>query len=114
MVRIFKILHRKEWEEAVENGVFRGSEVDLRDGYIHFSTASQTAETANRHFSGQDDLLIVAFDADLMGEKLRWEASRHGQLFPHLYATLDPSQALMVVDLPWEGAAHRFPEGLAQ
>lgn len=85
---IYKIVPASLWREAERSGVFAGSPVDLRDGFIHFSTAAQLAETAQKHFAGQRDLLVVAVDADSL--ELRWEPSR-GQLFPHLYGTLELS-----------------------
>ena len=76
------------WNEAEAAGTFTGSAVDARDGYIHFSTAAQLEETARRHFAGQLDLVLVEVDAAALGEALRWEPSRDGALFPHLYAPL--------------------------
>jgi len=88
LTRIYKILKRAEWEAARAAGAFGGSAVDLADGYIHFSAADQARETARRHFAAQDDLLILAVDAAALGPALRWEPSRGGALFPHLYAHL--------------------------
>ncbi|EFL87877.1 DUF952 domain-containing protein [Ahrensia sp. R2A130] len=96
---IYKIAERKAWEDAVELGVFEGAPVDKADGYIHFSTAGQASETLEKHFAGQADLLLLAFDADAMGEELKWEPSRGGALFPHLYATLDPALATAEFEL---------------
>jgi uncharacterized protein (DUF952 family) len=109
MERVFKILRREEWHKALVEGVFSGSKVDIQDGFIHLSTAVQAAETAARHFSGQTDLILAEFVADRLGEHLKWEISRDGQLFPHLYAALDPAQAVSVADLPWDGQKHCFP-----
>jgi uncharacterized protein (DUF952 family) len=111
MTQIYKIISRDSWQAAVAKGRFFGATIDLTDGYIHFSTADQAEETAARHFVGQSDLLLVAFNADAMGEKLRWEASRGGALFPHLYDSLDPALALWALPLPWNGARHDFPIG---
>jgi uncharacterized protein (DUF952 family) len=88
MTPIHKILPRREWDEALAKGRFRGSPVDLADGFIHFSTADQMAETVRRHFVGQPDLVVLTVDADGLGPALRWEPSRGGALFPHLYAPL--------------------------
>lgn len=111
MPLIYKILPRTLWQEAIAEGVFRGAPVDLADGYIHFSTADQARETAAKHFAGQSDLLIAAFDADAFGEDLKWEPSRGGALFPHLYQTLNPGSAIWVKPLPiGEDGAHVFPE----
>lgn len=90
--------------------MFRGSEHDLRDGFIHFSTAAQVAETAARHFAGQRDLLLVRIDSEALGDRLRWEASRGGDLFPHLYGELDPAAVLGVDPLPLgPNGQHQFP-----
>ncbi|MCA3255871.1 MAG: DUF952 domain-containing protein [Alphaproteobacteria bacterium] len=107
---IYKILSRAEWDAAVAAGVFAGSAVDLKDGYIHFSTADQVRETAAKHFAGQTDLLLVALDPARLGPALKWEPSRGGALFPHLYAPLDPALAASIADLPWNGEAHIFPD----
>jgi uncharacterized protein (DUF952 family) len=88
MTVIYKICERKEWLAAEHHGEFRGSEADARDGFIHFSTAAQLAGTAANHFAGSRDLLLVAVDADPLGPALKWETSRGGELFPHLYAAL--------------------------
>jgi uncharacterized protein (DUF952 family) len=87
--KIYKICPASAWREAERQGVFRGSPVDLRDGFIHFSTASQVTETARKHFAGQDGLFLVAVDADALGDALKWEPSRNDELFPHLYGELD-------------------------
>lgn len=111
MTLIFKIVPKSLWQEAVDRGVFEGAPVDLADGYIHFSTGDQARETAAKHFAGQTDLLLAAFEAERFGEALKWEPSRGGALFPHLYDTFKPDTALWVRDLPLspEGE-HFFPE----
>jgi uncharacterized protein (DUF952 family) len=86
---IYKILSAAEWRAAQAAGHFTGSAVDLQDGFIHFSTAAQAQETARRHFAGQAGLVVLEVEADELGEALRWEPSRGGDLFPHLYAPLD-------------------------
>jgi uncharacterized protein (DUF952 family) len=91
---IYKIVARGEWEAAVAAGRYAGAQVDLGDGFIHFSTGSQVAETASKHFRGQPDLVIVAFEEHGFGADLRWEPSRGGDLFPHLYGELAPSMAV--------------------
>jgi uncharacterized protein (DUF952 family) len=91
---IYKLLDRQAWDAALGQGVFGGSAVDLADGFIHFSTAAQAAETARRHFAGQADLMLVAVEADRLGAALRWEPSRGGEPFPHLYGTLPTSAAV--------------------
>ncbi|MEL6701014.1 MAG: DUF952 domain-containing protein, partial [Pseudomonadota bacterium] len=87
--------------------------VDLADGFIHFSTAEQVRETALRHFSGEDDLVIAAVDAASLGSDLKWEASRGGALFPHLFRTLQRSDVTWHAPLPLDGQRHRFPEVVA-
>lgn len=88
MTLIYKICPAPLWQEAERAGVFAGAPVDLADGYIHFSTAAQVAETAAKHFAGQTDLLLVAVDDEALGTDLRYELSRGGALFPHLYGLL--------------------------
>ena len=85
---IYKILSAREWREAQRQGVYRGSADDRRDGFIHFSTAEQTPGTYEKYFSGQNGLMLAAIDADALGTALKWEASRGGALFPHLYGDL--------------------------
>jgi uncharacterized protein (DUF952 family) len=94
---IYKLLPTAEWREAERRGRFDGSAVDRRDGYIHFSDRSQVVETAARHFAGQTALTLLTVDPDRLGAALRWEASRGGALFPHLYAPL-PVDAVVAVD----------------
>jgi uncharacterized protein (DUF952 family) len=105
---IYKIIMQDEWTSAVASGVFTGSAIDVKDGFIHFSDGTQVRETANRYFSGQDGLVLIAFDAGALA-LLKWEVSRGGALFPHLYGPLDPALALWVKPLPWDGVSHVFP-----
>ncbi|WP_417676282.1 DUF952 domain-containing protein [Roseibium sp.] len=108
---IFKIVPENLWQEAEALGVFKGAPVDLADGFIHFSTADQARETAAKHFAGQEGLLLAAFDADALGPDLKWEPSRGGDLFPHLYADLPTSLAVWVRPLPLgPDGAHVFPD----
>jgi uncharacterized protein (DUF952 family) len=100
MQLIFKIASAADWRTAEEVGVFKGAGVDLSDGYIHFSTAEQVAETAAKWFSGRGDLVLAAVDADALGTALRWEPSRGGALFPHLYALLRLSDVRWTRPLP--------------
>lgn len=100
MALIYKIILRSAWEAAAAAGEFAGAPVDLADGYIHFSTAEQAIETAAKHFAGQRDLLLVAFDPKSFGDALVWEPSRGGALFPHLYAPLSTALAVSVAPLP--------------
>ena len=99
MRMIYKICPASAWREAERHGVFRGSPVDIGDGFIHFSTASQVAETARKHFAGQTGLFLVAVDADALGDALRWERSRNDELFPHLYGELDLGSVTGVLSL---------------
>jgi uncharacterized protein (DUF952 family) len=99
-LRIYKILPRADWDAARAAGSFVGSAVDRKDGYIHFSTAAQAQETARRHFAGQADLVVLELEADDLGEALRWEPSRGGELFPHLYGRLAAAQVLGVSHAP--------------
>jgi len=108
---IYKICDRTAWEEAEIAGRFAGSPVDGRDGFIHFSTVAQLAGTAAKHFAGQSDLILVAVDGDALGDALKWEPSRGGELFPHLYAALPVSAVLWARPLPDETDGRRaFPE----
>ena len=111
MALIYKIISRASWESAEKHGIFEGAAIDLADGFIHFSDVAQVEETARRHFSGQDGLVLVAFAAERFGPALKWEVSRGGALFPHLYDSVDTTLALWVKDLPWSGTSHIFPEG---
>jgi uncharacterized protein (DUF952 family) len=107
---IYKICRAAEWRAAEQAGVFRGSAVDLRDGFIHFSAADQVAETAARHFAGQTDLLLIHVDADALGDALRWEVSRGGALFPHLYGDLRMEAVIRAEPLPLgPDGRHVFP-----
>ncbi|WP_181708366.1 DUF952 domain-containing protein [Chthonobacter rhizosphaerae] len=109
---IYKIAPRPLWEEAERTGVFQGAPVDLADGYIHFSTAEQVGETAAKHFAGQTDLVLAAIRPELLGEALRYEPSRGGALFPHLYGPLALAHVAWVEPLPWRDGAHVFPDGV--
>ncbi|MET0605248.1 MAG: DUF952 domain-containing protein [Beijerinckiaceae bacterium] len=100
MTLIYKIAPASLWAEARDSGVFAGSPVDLADGYIHFSTREQAEETAARHFHGQRDLVLAAVEAEKLGAGLKWEPSRGGALFPHLYGPLAMSTVTWVRPLP--------------
>ena len=107
---IYKIVPRELWQPARVAGLFKGAPIDLKAGFIHFSTAVQAVETARLHFAGQSDLLLVAVDATLFGDALKWEASRGGDLFPHLYADLPLDAVLWEKPLPLgEDGLHLFP-----
>lgn len=107
---IYKICPELLWRAAESAGVFRGAPIDVQDGFIHFSTAAQAVETAARHFARQDNLLLVQVDSARLGERLRWEVSRGGALFPHLYGDLDLTAVSKVDPLPLGAdGAHIFP-----
>lgn len=107
---IYKICPSALWLEAEREGVFAGAPVDLADGFIHFSTADQAPETAAKHFSGQGDLLLIAVEEDVLGASLKYEPSRGGHLFPHLYAPLDLAAVRWVKPLPLGAdGVHIFP-----
>ena len=110
MPTIYKICPATLWREAERAGAFRGSEADIRDGFIHFSTAAQAEETAAKHFAGARDLVLVRVDANRLGERLKWERSRGAELFPHLYGDLDLAAVTKVDPLPLEpDGRHKFP-----
>ena len=107
---IYKILPGRLWAAVLERGSFSGSAVDLADGFIHFSTAAQVRETAARHFAGVADLVLVAVPVNAVAAALKWEASRGGDLFPHLYAPLAVELATWVKPLPiGPDGTHAFP-----
>src|SRR5512143_1696914 len=108
---IYKICSSSEWREAEGAGAYRGSAVDRKDGFIHFSTAEQAEETAAKWFSGQHGLFLVGVDAEALGPRLKWEPSRGGALFPHLYGELDLKAVLRVDPLPLDASGrHVFPK----
>jgi len=108
---IYKICPAPAWREAERRGVFQGSADDRRDGFIHFSTAAQLPGTAAKHFAGQAGLLLIAVDASSLGEALRWEPSRGGELFPHLYGDLGLGAVTGTADLRLRpDGSHDLPE----
>ena len=109
---LYKILSADQWRAAQARGVFEGSAVDLKDGFIHLSTAQQMRETAARHFAGPDGLVLVGFREEDLRD-LKWEPSRGGDLFPHVYGVIDTALAASQYPLPLENGAHRFPVGVA-
>ncbi|HEY6560714.1 MAG TPA: DUF952 domain-containing protein [Polyangiaceae bacterium] len=106
---VYKICPRAAWQEAEQEGAYRGSADDRRDGFIHLSTASQVPGTAAKYFRGQTDLVLVAVVASALGASLRYEPSRGGGSFPHLYADLAVTAVRWVKDLPWDGGTHVIP-----
>jgi uncharacterized protein (DUF952 family) len=108
---IYHMCRADEWAAAVAPGSYRGSSQDLADGFIHFSTAAQIVESARRHRAGQDGLLLLAVDPARLGDRLKWEPSRGGDLFPHLYGPLDPAESASVRPLPLgPDGMHVFPD----
>ncbi len=108
---VYKIVPESLWRPAKEKGVFEGAEIDVKDGFIHFSTGAQARETARLHFAGETGLLLVAVDAVSLGESLRFEPSRGGDLFPHLYGSLPMSGVLWEMPLLiGVDGQHAFPE----
>jgi uncharacterized protein (DUF952 family) len=103
---VYKICTAALWAVAERERVFRGAPIDIADGYIHFSTAEQVAETLARHFAGQTDLLLVEVDTARLGDALKWEPSRGGALFPHLYRDLELSAVTRVMALPLSPDGH--------
>jgi uncharacterized protein (DUF952 family) len=105
---VYKICAVDLWQEAERHGSFDGAPVDAHDGYIHLSAADQVAQTAALHFTGQEGLVLVAVTADSLGDALRWEPSRGGALFPHLYGALPLDAVLWVKPLPLGGDGHHI------
>jgi uncharacterized protein (DUF952 family) len=106
----YKIVDRSLWSEAERAGVFAGAGIDKKDGYIHFSTAEQAPQTAALHFAGVKGLVLVAVDATVLGPALKWEPSRNGMLFPHLYTPLPMNAVLWTRPLPLgQDGRHAFP-----
>ncbi|WP_172331618.1 DUF952 domain-containing protein [Mangrovicoccus sp. HB161399] len=113
-MRIYKIFRAAEWAALERDGTTDGAPVDLADGFIHFSTAAQVAETAAKHFAGAEGLVLAAIEADALGGALKWEPSRGGQLFPHLYRALALSEVAETWPLPLDAdGRHAFPEAMA-
>ncbi len=108
---IYKISPQNAWHQAERAGTFTGSPIDIEDGFIHFSTAEQAAETAAKHFAGQDDLFLIAVEADRLGQELKWEKSRDDALFPHLYREMRLNDVHWAQPLPLVHGVHIFPVG---
>ena len=111
-MQIYKILRADEWATLCANGQTQGAPIDVADGYVHLSTGTQVAETVSKHFGQVDGLSILALDSDALGEDLKWEPSRGGALFPHLYRDLRLSDVIWQTDLPLGENGHVFPEGV--
>ncbi len=109
MPLIYKIASTELWREAESQGSFKGAPIDLADGFIHFSTGEQARETVALHFKGHDDLVIAAIDPEKLAHSLKWEPSRGGALFPHLYGALPLDAVLWVKPLPMNAdGSHDF------
>ena len=106
---IFKIFRAEEWADIQANGSTLGAPIDLADGFIHFSTADQVKETAAKHFAAETGLQLLACKAESFGDALKWEVSRGGALFPHLYRPLNLSEVLWSNELPLGPNGHDFP-----
>jgi uncharacterized protein (DUF952 family) len=109
---IYKIFRRPEWDAFRAAGQTAGAPVDLADGFVHFSAAPQLAETAAKYFADVSDLVLVACDSGRLGADLKWEASRGGALFPHLYRDLRLTDVVWDKSLPLGASGHIFPEGV--
>ena len=109
---IYKIFHTPEWDALKADGSTLGAPVDRADGFVHFSTAAQVEETALKHFADATDLVLVACDAAHLGDALRWEPSRGGEDFPHLYRPLRTDDVVWHKPLPLVDGLHRFPPDL--
>lgn len=108
---IYHMCRAEEWQAAQETGLYPGSSQDRADGFIHFSTAAQVKESAAKHRAGQDGLLLLEVDAAALAEALKWEPSRGGQLFPHLYGALPVDAVLGAHPLPLGAdGLHIFPD----
>lgn len=110
LMLIYKIFRADEWSALQSQGETLGAPIDLSDGFIHFSTAAQAAETAAKHFAGVDGLFLLALDADALGPQLKWEVSRGGAEFPHLYRKMQLAEVLWAKPLPLVDGVHHFPE----
>ncbi|WP_027259307.1 DUF952 domain-containing protein [Leisingera aquimarina] len=110
---IYKIFRADEWAALQAAGETQGAPIDVADGYVHFSTATQAAETAAKHFAGAEGLTLLACDADAMGDDLKWEVSRGGAKFPHLFRNIRMPDVVWAKPLPLVEGAHQFPEEMA-
>jgi uncharacterized protein (DUF952 family) len=109
---LYKIMSKQEWAAALVKGTYEGSDVDMKDGFIHLSTAHQVRTTAQRHFEGKADLLLISVREESLGQSLKWEPSRGGNLFPHIYGALKLDAISEVIPLLLANGVHQFPESL--
>ena len=110
-MQIYKILRSDEWSDLKTKGESQGAPIDIADGFVHFSTAAQAEETAKRHFAGVDGLFLLVLDGEKLGDALKWEPSRGGDLFPHLYGPLRLADVLWALPLLLVDGVHQFPAG---
>ena len=111
MSLIYKVCNNNEWKKALEVGCYKGSEIDIKDGYIHFSTKEQLKETVDKHFKKQENLIIITFKTADLVENIKWEPARNGDLFPHYYGLIDTNfaQYIYFLELGADGI-HKFPK----
>jgi uncharacterized protein (DUF952 family) len=109
---IYKIFRTDEWAAMQENGQTLGAPIDLADGFVHFSTAKQAEETAAKHFAGVTGLMLIAARTEAMGDALKWEVSRGGAEFPHLYRAFDMTDVAWAKPLPTVDGVHQFPRAM--
>ena len=111
MSLVYKVSTKEEWGHAIVNKFYMGSDIDIKDGFIHLSTKKQLNETVSKHFSGKNNLIIICFSSRKIRDKLKWEVSRNGELFPHYYGNLETKFAEKVyyLHLTSDGI-HKFPE----
>lgn len=107
---VYKIFRDSEWQALQDDGRSKGSLLDLTDGFVHLSTAEQVRETAAKHFASHADLMLLAFEAEVLRKDLKWETSRNGALFPHLYRALELNEMKWVKPLPLVNGEHAFPD----
>jgi uncharacterized protein (DUF952 family) len=114
LMLIFKIFRTDEWAQLRRDGQTKGAPIDVADGYVHFSTAAQAAETAAKHFAGIEGLFLIAVDAQAAGDELKWEISRNDDAFPHLYREMTLQDVVWAQPLPLLDGMHQFPAGLEE
>jgi len=106
---IYKILTQDQWDTLQDQKETTGAPIDVADGYVHFSTATQVQETADKHFKGQTDLYLLALNSAKLGDALKWEVSRGDELFPHLYGLLRLADVDWSKAIPFENDRHQIP-----
>lgn len=109
---IYKIFRADEWRDLQAKGETLGAPIDLADGFVHFSTATQAQTTADLHFTGVEGLVVSAIETDRLGDALKWEVSRGGDKFPHLFAPLKLTDVVWTKPLPLVDGVHKFPDDM--